>query len=359
MTGLLAAIPAQAEVWFDNTTRPQFARQVSITHELAEGVAFNGSQRVTGFTTLYHADTAVNMTLTFYTVAGPGQGTGSPVASFAFPNLAAGDHLLTVDLSAAQQFVWTATPGISNQVSGGYVSFRFTAVGGTGNGGATVYAANSASPVFDVTTRQFAPLDPDGAVADSPLLQLLNDQPVVDSPILKTLYVTPQRPTPGGPMQAVVFLSELAPAGGITLTVTGNAASLPSTAVIPAGQSSVAIDVVAPNVTTPTTVDITVGCCGTFRTDSVQVAPAAPADTVRIQRAEYRTSKRELRVQATSTNATATLTVFVTATNQLIGTLTGDGRGSFGGTLSFPVNPVNITVKSSAGGSASAPVSTR
>jgi len=65
MAGLLAAIPAQAEVFFDNTSRPQFARRVAITHELAEGVAFTGSQRVTGFTTLYHADTAVNATNTF------------------------------------------------------------------------------------------------------------------------------------------------------------------------------------------------------------------------------------------------------------------------------------------------------
>jgi hypothetical protein len=143
------------------------------------------------------------------------------------------------------------------------------------------------------------------------------------------------------------------------LTVTGNAASLPSTVVIPAGQSSVAIDAVAPDVTAPTAVSITVGCCGSSRTDSVLVSPAVPADTVAIQRADYRTSRHQLRVQATSTNPGATLTVFVTATNQTIGTLTGNGRGSFDGTLSFPVNPGNITVRSSAGGSASASVNAR
>jgi hypothetical protein len=75
--------------------------------------------------------------------------------------------------------------------------------------------------------------------------------------------------------------------------------------------------------------------------------------------AQYRTSKHQLRVQATSTSAAATLTVFVTATNQAIGTLTGNGRGSFDGTLSFPVNPGNITVRSSAGGAASASVHTK
>jgi hypothetical protein len=106
-------------------------------------------------------------------------------------------------------------------------------------------------------------------------------------------------------------------------------------------------------------VSITVACCGSSRTDSVLVSPAVPADTVAIQQAEYRTSKRQLRVQATSTSASATLTVFVTATNQTIGTLTGNGRGSFSGNLSFPVNPGNITVRSSAGGSASASVTAR
>jgi hypothetical protein len=61
-------------------------------------------------------------------------------------------------------------------------------------------------------------------------------------------------------------------------------------------------------------------------------------------------------VEATSSNAAATLTAVVTATNQTIGTLTNKGGGSFSATLSFPVNPNNITVKSSAGGSASATV---
>jgi hypothetical protein len=51
--------------------------------------------------------------------------------------------------------------------------------------------------------------------------------------------------------------------------------------------------------------------------------------------------------------------VFVTATNQPIGALTGNGSGSFDTTPSFPVNPGNITVRSSAGGSASASVTTR
>ncbi|MCZ7574505.1 MAG: S8 family serine peptidase [Ardenticatenaceae bacterium] len=79
-------------------------------------------------------------------------------------------------------------------------------------------------------------------------------------------------------------------------------------------------------------------------------------DTVNITRAEYTVSKQKLRVEATSTNASATLQLFVTATNELIGTLTNNGGGKYGGQFTWPVNPQNITVKSSSGGSDSANV---
>src|SRR5215211_7887460 len=85
----------------------------------------------------------------------------------------------------------------------------------------------------------------------------------------------------------------------------------------------------------------------------------AGTDTVTITRAEYQTGNRRLRVDATSTNANATLQVFVTSTNQLIGTLTNNGGGRFRGQFSWPVNPQNITVKSNFGGQATRAVITR
>ena len=80
------------------------------------------------------------------------------------------------------------------------------------------------------------------------------------------------------------------------------------------------------------------------------------ADTVGIKVAEYVVSSRILNVQATSTNAGATLTVFVTSTGASIGTLTNNGGGKYTGAFSWPVNPTNITVKSSLGGSATSGV---
>ncbi len=78
--------------------------------------------------------------------------------------------------------------------------------------------------------------------------------------------------------------------------------------------------------------------------------------TIDVTRAEYDLAKRVLGVEATSSDATATLTVFVTATGEMIGTLTNEGAGRFRGQFTWPVNPQNITVKSNKGGAASADV---
>ena len=77
------------------------------------------------------------------------------------------------------------------------------------------------------------------------------------------------------------------------------------------------------------------------------------SDTVSIQLAEYSAGNDELRVEATGSNASATLSVYVTSTNTLIGALTNEGGGRYRGDFSWPTNPQNITVRSSLGGSAS------
>ncbi|HEX8143541.1 MAG TPA: hypothetical protein VF553_13150 [Pyrinomonadaceae bacterium] len=56
--------------------------------------------------------------------------------------------------------------------------------------------------------------------------------------------------------------------------------------------------------------------------------------------------------EATSTRTNATLQVYVTSTGQIIGTLSNNGGGRYGATLNWSVNPRNITVRSSFGGSA-------
>jgi hypothetical protein len=81
-----------------------------------------------------------------------------------------------------------------------------------------------------------------------------------------------------------------------------------------------------------------------------------PTDIVTVQRAEY--TKKSLRVDATSTDATATLKIYVTSTGAFIGTMK-NRSGGYTAVVSWPVNPGNITVRSSLGGVASSAVSVR
>ena len=83
------------------------------------------------------------------------------------------------------------------------------------------------------------------------------------------------------------------------------------------------------------------------------------ADTISIQLAEYSAGNQELRVEATGSNASATLSVYVTSTNTFIGTLRNEGGGRYRGDFSWPTNPQNITVRSTLGGSASRTVTVK
>lgn len=94
-------------------------------------------------------------------------------------------------------------------------------------------------------------------------------------------------------------------------------------------------------------------------TPATTPTPAPAADTISITRAEYETGKRTLRVDASSSRSTATLQVFVTSTNQLIGTLSNNGGGKYSGQFNWSTNPQNVTVRSNVGGSKSSAVSAK
>jgi hypothetical protein len=66
---------------------------------------------------------------------------------------------------------------------------------------------------------------------------------------------------------------------------------------------------------------------------------------------EYDSGQRRLRIEATSTSSSATLTAYVNSTGQLIGTLTNNGGGKYSAQFNWPTNPQNVTVRSSLGGS--------
>jgi len=64
-------------------------------------------------------------------------------------------------------------------------------------------------------------------------------------------------------------------------------------------------------------------------------------------------------IEVTSTSASATLNAYVTQTGQFIGTLVNNGSGRYSLRVSWPSNPLNITIRSSAGGLGTSPVTAR
>jgi len=91
---------------------------------------------------------------------------------------------------------------------------------------------------------------------------------------------------------------------------------------------------------------------------AVLLTPVSSTDTVTIRKAVYTTAQQTLTVQATDSDSSAILQVYVTSTDTLLGTLKKKSAGYSGKFVVSP-NPENITVKSNLGGSASADVTTR
>jgi hypothetical protein len=84
--------------------------------------------------------------------------------------------------------------------------------------------------------------------------------------------------------------------------------------------------------------------------------PPSGTDTVKVTRAEW--SAGSLRVEATSTNASATLTAYNPSSGATIGTLANAGGGGFRGQFTTPLLP-KVEVRSSAGGSATGSVTVK
>ena len=176
-----------------------------------------------------------------------------------------------------------------------------------------------------------------------------------------SLSLNPATVTGGTSSTGTVTLTAIAPAATTVATTSNNAAAtVPASVTVPAGSRSRSFSVTTTQVQATTSAVITASLNGTSRSATLTINPAAGgADTVSITRAEYDTAQRRLRVEATSTRSTGTLRVFVTSTNQLIGTLSNDGGGRYRGEFSWSVNPQNITVRSNFGGQASRTVTAR
>ena len=95
-----------------------------------------------------------------------------------------------------------------------------------------------------------------------------------------------------------------------------------------------------------------------LRIGSFKLASTA-VDTVTITKATYSTSRSQLTVLATDSNPAAVLTVKVTSSGEILGTMKTRGDGNYSLKKNGIANPVNITVTSNLGGSASKDVTVR
>ena len=86
---------------------------------------------------------------------------------------------------------------------------------------------------------------------------------------------------------------------------------------------------------------------------------ASAVDTVTITKAQYSISGSQLKVNATDSNPAAVLTVKVTSSGEVLGTMQTRGDGNYQLKKTGIANPVNITVTSNLGGSASKNVQAR
>jgi hypothetical protein len=174
---------------------------------------------------------------------------------------------------------------------------------------------------------------------------------------LAGITISPSPVTGGTTAQGTVSLSAGAAAGGVVVQLSSSnpsVATVPTTTTIPVGAVENTFNITTGQVMTPRVATVSGTAGGATQNASLTVRPVSPpaADSVAITRAEYVVSQRRLRVEATSTDASATLTAYVTSTNATIATLTNDGGGRFRAELSFPTNPGNVTVRSTSGGSA-------
>jgi hypothetical protein len=176
---------------------------------------------------------------------------------------------------------------------------------------------------------------------------------------LNTLSLNPSSVVGGNSSQGTVTLTAAAPSGGAVVTLSSSntsAATVPASVTVAAGATSASFTVTTRSVTASTSVTVTATYGGATRTATLTVTPQAappPTDTVSVQVAEYSSGNRQLRVEASSSNSSAELKVYVSSTNALIGTLRNEGGGRYRGDFSWSSNPQNITVRSSLGGSAS------
>jgi hypothetical protein len=173
---------------------------------------------------------------------------------------------------------------------------------------------------------------------------------------LTGLTVNPASQFGGFTAQGTVVLSGAADSAATVFLSSSNGSlvSLPASVTVPAGAASASFPIILQPVTADVPVSIFASTSGATQTAGITIL--RPLDSVQTTKAEYTSRSLQLKVEATSTNSAASLTVWNAGTGALIGSLVPAGGGKYTG--SFTVSPavLSISVKSSLGGIATGPV---
>jgi hypothetical protein len=273
--------------------------------------------------------TLTALTLSPATVTGGSSSTGTVTLSGAAP---AGGAV--VNLSSADPTVATVPASVT--VPAGASSSTFAVATSSVSASQSVFISGTAGGVTQSAQLTVNPSTPPPPPPPPP------------APAVSALGLNPSTVTGGAGSTGTVTLSSAAPAGGLVVNLTSNntAASVPASVTVAAGATTATFSVTTTSVTATQAPVISATGGGATRTATLTVNSAAATDTVTISRLEW--GGGQLRVEATSSNSSAMLKAYVTSTGALIGTLSG-GRLD----ISWPSNPVNVTVRSSLGGSAS------
>jgi galactose oxidase-like protein/Kelch motif protein len=178
-----------------------------------------------------------------------------------------------------------------------------------------------------------------GGVARSAVL-------TVTPPTLSSVSLNPTGVSGGASSIGTVTLSGPAPAGGAGIALSSSDAAIavvPPGVTVPAGATST-IFTVSTSACASGTVTITAASGGASRSAALTVTTTP--DTVAIQIADYFRKRQLLRVEATSTTSTAALSLYETSSGAFIGTLTRYNGSRYRGEFTWPLNPRNITVRS-------------
>ena len=212
-----------------------------------------------------------------------------------------------------------------------------------------VFPGGVSSADFTITTNAAAPeeiVQIMAAVGNVPRTANLSVNAATPAgPALSALSVTPVSTTGGGGVTGTIRFNGV-PDGAVVQLSSSNpaVASVPSEGVVPGGSSTGLFAVTTLSVSVATPVTITARWFGITRTATLTILPGPPPapDRVAIKSASWK--KGLLKIEATSTNANAILSVF-TRSGGFMFTLKNNGGGRFSDQRGWVTNPVAISVR--------------